>query len=191
MLHLLSGALFRDPSAQLNEYREEDRETPSPEPNTDDELGSDLDDFVPEPPASSSKAGSSTRTGPKGVIQDQKDAIERNRLAQLAGRIEGNRVMEGKALLGATWDEEERLKEREKSQVEKDGEDDQEAMRVWREKRMDELRNGGQGERRGFLREVGMDGYLSAVEKGDGWVIVLVYEPVSPRLFMLSRSSVC
>ncbi|CED82596.1 Conserved phosducin-like protein [Phaffia rhodozyma] len=177
---VLSGALFRDPSAALDEYRVEDRETPSPEPNTDDELGSDLDDDVGgvpslDTPSYSVGGGSSKKTGPKGVIRDQREAMQRNRFIQLRNRLEVNERMERKALLGPTWEEEVRSREEDQAAME-DGDQDGDVVARWRDRRLAELRNKPNERQRGFLREVGMDGYLSAVESGSSWVIVLVYE---------------
>jgi len=55
-------------------------------------------------------------------------------------------------------------------------EEEEEVKRRWREKRLQELEGGGK--RKGFLREVSLEGYLHGVED-DGWTVVLVFEPVS------------
>jgi hypothetical protein len=174
----LSGELFRGGDQSLSEYREEDRDTPSPT-NTDDELGSDLDSFDPVAAASAAGGGAggggtqqSSRTGPKGVLQDQRAALEGDRVAQIIARRRGNEQLEGKALLGATWAEDDALR--------KDADDDEaRAREAYRERRRWEAMESAKHEgRRGFLREVSLEGYLNAVDD-EGWTVMLVYEAVS------------
>jgi hypothetical protein len=194
---VLSGALFADPSLSLDtlsEYRPPSPSDTSPI-NTDDELGSDLSDYEPPSdsitsrpytksatPAAGASSQQSTRTGPKGVLQDSQNAKAEARTEQMLRAKEGREGMERRALLGSTWKEEEAMRDIEDRL--KRGEivdEDDEAKRRWKEKRVRELNGGGSkgegGKRRGHLREVGMEGYLRAVED-DGWTVVLIYEPV-------------
>ncbi|KAL7412822.1 hypothetical protein BDY24DRAFT_79027 [Mrakia frigida] len=178
---VLSGAIFRDQSSSLSEYRDEDRQTPSPT-NTDDELGSDLDDdtFTPPQHAQAANGDPSSRTGPKGVIRDQREAAERARTGQILKTRQGNQEMERRALLAGTWEEDERMRKEDEDR--KNGitsEEEDEVKRRWREKRLQELEGGGK--RKGFLREVSLEGYLHGVED-DGWTVVLVFEPSLPTL---------
>lgn len=213
---VLSGALFVDPSLTLDsltEYR-----APSPSfsndispVNTDDELGSDLDEdhaphqsvnsitrreytYTPSLPLAPGSQ-QSTRTGPKGVLQDSRNAKAEARAKQVEATVKGTADMERRALLGSTWEEEERMRKEEdrKKRGETGGshDDEDDVKERRRLKRLGELggvgpdtfdagaARGGGSKRKGYLREVGMEGYLRAVEDS-GWTIVLVYEAVSP-----------
>ncbi|KAJ7079126.1 thioredoxin-like protein [Mycena belliarum] len=119
------------------------------------------------------------RTGVKGVIRDRDEAegLERGKRAkELADTMQ---KMEKSHLGGKTYLEEEREK----------GEDADELVLKERE-RFEERRNvfgqTRQG-RFGHLREVGVKGFLSAVEgeaKGT-WVVVHLYEPSLDRCYLL------
>ena len=176
---VLSGALFRDPSSHVSEFREEDRQTPSPEPNTDDELGSD---YSPpsSPRAAEDEVGASRATGVKGVIKDQKAAALRAREEQLARRLLASQALEERALLAPTWEEDGELRAGEQTEA-------GERARRWGRTPGGGLNNSGGGSERhrpggerGFLREVSSDGFLNAVDRAQGWVVVLVFEPVHP-----------
>jgi len=195
---VLSGAMFRDPSSLVSEFREEDRQTPSPEPNTDDELGSDYSPpSSPRRQAGAPEGGASRSTGVKGVIKDQKAAAFRAREQQLARRLLANEALEERALLAPTWEEDDELRAGEQTEA-------GERTRRWAKTPGGGLANGnsgggGGGERhrpggeRGFLREVSSEGFLNAVDQAAGWVVVLVFEPVRPAAFPLSLvdSTVC
>lgn len=180
---VLSGALFRDGAADMSEYRHEDRQTPSPEPNTDDELGSD---YSPpsSPRAGAADSGSNSRsTGVKGVLKDHKDAARRTREDQIARRLLANEALEERALLGPTWQEDEDQRAFEQTE-------EGEAVRKWertpgadgRERPTNGAGAHAARDRKGYLREVSMQGYLSAVEDAPGWVVILIFEPVSRAL---------
>lgn len=183
---VLSGAMFRDPSSLVSEFRAEDRQTPSPEPNTDDELGSDYSPpSSPRQQQATAEGASSRSTGVKGVIKDQKAAALRAREQQLARRLLANEALEERALLAPTWVEDDELRAREQTEA---GERARRWARTPGSGLVNSLsRSGGEGERhrpggkRGFLREVSSDGFLNAVDQAAGWVVVLVFEPVSPE----------
>jgi hypothetical protein len=184
----LSGELFQP------------RRSPSParslstasEPNTDDELGSDLSRPTSTSLSSHNAAPSrgGAQTGPKGVINDRDNQRHSDRLAQSAQRLQIVESQKKKTMLGVTSVEEDDL--REKERLLKESEEEAIAREQWRAKRRAEMekveRDGGEenhrGHRRGGLREVGKEGFLTAVEKR-GWTVVLIYEPV--RLVTLSN----
>lgn len=169
----------------------------SPEPNTDDELGSDISrptsptdrtapqQFAPPPRADGAQ------TGPKGVITDRKNQRLADRLAQETQRLQVIEAQQRKALTGSTSQREDELRERER--LLKESEEDGLAREQWRAQRRAELeaeKYGGEkyqdypgtrgiqnGRGQGGLREVGMEGYLEAVER-PGWAVILIYEPV-------------
>jgi Phosducin len=115
-----------------------DPEAPSSEPNTDDELGSDISHgsagaspvdkdlaALQEAEAESMRAtssgkrgGPSTHTGPKGVINDKKvqERLDRNKRQAAVGAV--NQRLQGMALSASTWDEEERLRKLEAEEKE-------------------------------------------------------------------------
>jgi hypothetical protein len=162
----LSGALFQPRERSGTPTRSDDGS----------ESGSEVDNDTP-PSGGGGATESSTalipgydeahskgaQTGIKGVINDKKAHTRSTTAKHRDEQRELKDRMENMAIVGNTWKEEEEIRARE------DGIDD------WRKKRMDEMKLG-----RG-LREVGKEGFVGAVEKA-GWVVVLIYEPVS-RLF--------
>jgi hypothetical protein len=146
----LSGELFRMRSASPT--RSDSTSSPT---NTDDELASDLEDNINESSAAlvRPQPEKGARTGIKGVLNDKKTVDKHKREA---GRIEA----------------EEMRKRMEKSAITVPIPSDN-GVEEWRKKRMMELEAGRRG-----LKEVGKEGFVSAVEKR-GWVLVLIYEPVS------------
>lgn len=180
---VLSGALFRDGAADMSEYRHEDRQTPSPEPNTDDELGSDYSPPSSPRAAANDSVSNSRSTGVKGVLKDHKEAARRTREDQIARRLLANEALEERALLGPTWQEDEEQRAFEQTE-------EGEAVRKWerapgadgRERPTDGAGAHAARDRKGYLREVSMQGYLSAVEDAPGWVVILIFEPVSSAL---------
>jgi hypothetical protein len=168
----------------------------SPEPNTDDELGSDISQpssparAAPQQYAPPSRDGGA-QTGPKGVITDRKNQRLADRLAQETQRLQVIEAQQKKALTGATSQREDELRERER--LLKESEEDGLAREQWRAQRRVELErerrgdgkydehDGVRGSRsargQGGLREVGMEGFLEAVER-PGWAVILIYEPV-------------
>jgi hypothetical protein len=120
------------------------------------------------------------RTGVKGVIRDRAEATEITR-AQLAREMEEVRSKMEKLGGGAmTVLEEEREREREREREEGEEGDG----RISGEGR-DTTRRDVFGRERegkfGHLREVGMSGFVAAVEEEERevWVVVHLYEPVS------------
>lgn len=135
--------------------------------NTDDELGSDLEDGMPEPAdyglevadsqGSSRGQGKGYQTGVKGVIQDHKDSALRNRQLHQAQSRRQNKYLLSKAFQAQTHDEEQlarkhehALKEKRESGVqdryqtthtntEQDSEEE-EARRRWKEKRIQQFK---------------------------------------------------
>ncbi|WWC98535.1 hypothetical protein V866_005427 [Kwoniella sp. B9012] len=174
--------------------------------NTDDELGSDLDDGPSSskigqrgntsgkgvPPVNGSQIEhDGPQTGPKGVISDRKahSTIQQQRRDKEMNDkvLEQNR----KALIGLTVHEEDQL--RKKEEEEKD-------LEEWRRRRKEQLiRNSEQDEdegeddsrrqsiKRGGLRELDKSNFIDAVER-NGWVVVLIYEPETPRCISLLAS---
>lgn len=130
-----------------------------------------------------------SRTGPKGVLSDSKEHDTREKNEQRLHLERVKREQEERAIIGSTVGEEEELREKEKLiRSAKEDEEEEDLDRI-RRLRLDELRNDhhqldmnlhGPVKRKG-LREVGKEGFLNAVER-PGWVVVLIYEPVS-RLF--------
>ena len=125
------------------------------------------------------------RTGVKGVIRDRNEAVARERTRKAREVEELNRRMEKASLGGKTWAEEEaeRLREEERSGGGGGGVRD-----LW-----DRIGLGKKA-RFGHLREVGVDGFVNAVEREKGiWVVVHLYDPVCysfitsyPILFLMS-----
>ncbi|KAF5351388.1 hypothetical protein D9757_012628 [Collybiopsis confluens] len=125
------------------------------------------------------------RTGVKGVIRDRDEAEEINRLKRHAEMDEVRKRMEKSSLGGKTFLEEERAK----------GPGEKVDELVLREREREKER---ENERRdvfgrpregkfGHLREVDVFNYLSAVEKEENgvWVVVHLYEPSLDRCFIL------
>lgn len=114
------------------------------------------------------------RTGVKGVIRDRDEAEQITRNKRAIEMDETRLRMEKTNLGGKTYLEEER---------EKAGDDNVDILvQKEREKDKDTDRWGRQREGRfGHLREVGVKGFLPAVEKEERgiWVVVHLYEPAS------------
>lgn len=116
------------------------------------------------------------RTGVKGVIRDRDEAEEIQRDKRAKEMNELKQKMEKSNLGGKTFLEEER---------EKIGTDEKVDELVLKERERADERQDMFGRRRagkfGHLREVGVNGFLSAVEGEDKgvWVVVHLYDPVS------------
>ena len=127
------------------------------------------------------------RTGPKGVIEDRRSHIQRNRMIRQRAVDAERFEQERKAMVGLTLKEEDELRERDRL-LNTSIDDEDEVRERRRQLRREELNkemvlgNGPQrldrGHKRGGLREIGSEGFLVAVER-PGWVLVLIYEPVS------------
>ena len=167
------------------------------EPNTDDELGSDISRASspgpshPSAPTIDMAGRGGAKTGPKGVINDREAQRHSDRLAQSAQRLQMAEQQRRKTMIGVTSTEEDELREEER--LLKESEEDaiaREQRRVRRRAEIEKEQDGGSVNdvhreyRRGGLREVGKEGFLSAVER-PGWTVVLIYEPVSSDPFSL------
>jgi len=121
------------------------------------------------------------RTGVKGVIRDRNEALNTAREKRKLELAELNKRMEKANLSGKTFLEEEREREIEKLMMERS------SGRV--EEKMD-LFGRNKGTRFGHLREVGLEGFLDAVEQEEKsvWVIVHLYEPSVDRCYNLDET---
>ena len=116
------------------------------------------------------------RTGVKGVIRDRDEAAEIHREKKAREVEEMRKKMEASSLGGKTFLEEERERAAKGEKV--DG-------LVMKEVEKEESKRNVVGRKRegkfGHLREVGLKGFLGAVENEDKsvWVVVHLYDPVS------------
>lgn len=160
----LNGSLFQPRSTSPTRSSS----TASPQ-NTDDELASDHS--PPSSPSVLPQSNGGAQTGPKGVINDQRARTLHDKSESERVRRETIRIQEKRGIVAQTSVEEERNRKVAEKEVE---EEEEEVKRRWRSSRITEI----DGERkRGGLREVGKEGFVSAVER-PGWVVVLIYEPV-------------
>jgi hypothetical protein len=122
------------------------------------------------------------RTGVKGVIRDRNEAeeLERERKARDMNSL--REKMEKTNLGGKTYLEEEREKAARGEKADQLVE--LELEKYQQEPRRDPLGRAKEG-RFGHLREVGMKGFLGAVEKEERgiWVVVHLFDPVSVQLY--------
>lgn len=93
------------------------------------------------------------KTGPKGVLGDHAAYQAEARLAGKERTSALKAEQDSRAIIAPTLNEEDEVSR-------------------WRHKRIEEMRYAS------GLREVGQEGFVAAVER-DGWVCVLIYEPVS------------
>ena len=116
------------------------------------------------------------RTGVKGVIRDRDEAAEIRREKKAREVEEMRKKMEASSLGGKTFLEEERERAAKGEKVDglvmKELEKEENKRNVIRRKREGKF---------GHLREVGLKGFLGAVENEDKsvWVVVHLYDPVS------------
>jgi len=177
---VLSGKLFNSGGSGSSSPRR----SPSPEAaKWPDDNGADKysdDDGFPRrlPSAVQSKpsggvgVGIPGRTGVKGVIRDRNEA-ERSARDKKATEVEElNKMMEKASLTGMTYLEEKALEQ---------DEDDEELEEI----RFARVRDNGRtnhsgGGRFGHLREVGLEGFLKAVEQEERhvWVVLHLYHSV-------------
>lgn len=118
------------------------------------------------------------RTGVKGVIRDRDEAVGMERAKQEKD-VEALRArMEKGDLGGKTYLEEEREKYRAGAS---EGVDPLVLRETERERERRDVFGHAREGKFGHLREVGVSGYLGAVENEDKgvWVVVHLYEPVS------------
>jgi len=136
------------------------------------------------------------RTGVKGVIRDRAEARarEQSRRAQEIAAL--NAQMEKSAITARTFREDEEAARKEKEQ-----EEDRGAKERYRRRRWRELKERATGGSAGFghLREIGVHGFVEAVENEQPhiWVVVHIYElgiarcsAVDETLAKLARSHV-
>ncbi|KAF8671464.1 phosducin [Rhizoctonia solani] len=197
---VLSGALFN--KGGDGEKSPQRSRSVSPTPNTDDELfGSDFS--RPESPIDAPQAHNSIgeyillpatdvfsshqgktpcvilmagmgpgRTGVKGVIRDRAEARARENSKRAQEIAELNAKLEKTALTARTFKEDEVAKKLE--------EDEQDAKERYRRRRWRELKERATGGSAGFghLREIGVHGFVDAVEneRPQTWVVVHIYE---------------
>ncbi|KAF8912092.1 thioredoxin-like protein [Gymnopilus junonius] len=125
------------------------------------------------------------RTGVKGVIRDRDEAagIQRDKKAKEAEEL--RRKFEAANLGGKTFLEEEREKasrgEKADELVMKEAAKSQDKRDVWGQKREGRF---------GHLREVGLKGYLAAVEKEEmgTWVVVHLYDSSLERCYTVDET---
>jgi len=112
------------------------------------------------------------QTGPKGVINDHVAHQAAERKAKRASMQATRNAQERSAITAPTVHAEAEIaKKMEAAKLE----DEDDEVREWRRKRLEELRS---AQASAGLREVGKHGFVGAVERA-GWVCVLIYEPVS------------
>lgn len=187
---VLSGALFNGDARSSSPPR-------SPSPDHDSWPASDIDDQEYDSDAERYKALERSlgpnrhlapagmppgRTGVKGVIRDHNEAREIERGKRKQEIREMNRAMEKMNVGAKTALEEEREKEWEKMMFEVDPA----LMGLGGAAALGELGGKGKG-RFGHLREVGIKGFVDALEKETKgiWVIVHLYDPVRHPHYML------
>lgn len=181
---VLSGKLFNGGGLGSSSPRR----TPSPDaakwPDNNDTDNYSDDDGISRrlpPAAQSNSAGANGdggvgvgvpgRTGVKGVIRDRNEAERSARDKRTAEIMELNKNMEKASLTGMTYLEEKALQD--------GGDEELEEIRFARVR--DRGRTGhGAGGRFGHLREVGLEGFLKAVEAEERhvWVVLHLYHSV-------------
>lgn len=200
---MLSGELFNGPERSSSPARSpspdagwhDDEITPEAKRRQEQGYDYDSDDArrdasKAQEPQNESIGMGPGRTGVKGVIRDRNEAegLEKEKRAREFEEMQ--KKMEKSHLGGKTFLEE----EREKAALGLDGKVDE---LVIKEQEAEERRKdvfGRQKEGRfGHLREVGVKGFVSAVEKEERgvWVVVHLYESVRPpfKIFHISTYS--
>lgn len=120
------------------------------------------------------------RTGVKGVIRDRAEARAREQSRRTQEITALNAQMEKSAITARTFREDEEAARKEKEQEEERGAKERYRRRRWRE--LKERATGGSAGF-GHLREIGVHGFVEAVENEQPhiWVVVHIYELVSRR----------
>lgn len=160
----------------------------SSEPDTDDELGSDLSELSSPQHSDAVLAGIERKgpnTGVKGVIKDaqHRKAVERE--IHRMKIAETNKYLESKSFQAQTIDEEDKDK---RNATENESVYNEEARQRWLRRRQAGIESQQETDdedierqrRKTRMREVGEEGFLDAVER-EGWVLVMLYEPDVPR----------
>ncbi|KAG8930761.1 hypothetical protein FRC02_003722 [Tulasnella sp. 418] len=214
---VLSGAMFGDrepPSPTRSDHRSR---SPSPEHNIFDTSGnSDEEEYyegthitatsrLREEQAARDREGTHEsigmgpgRTGVKGVIRDRNEAKEREAEKLKQERTQLADRMKKMDLSAKTYLEEVDAEDKTKEQREGDA---WQGIEGWRRKRMMELKGGLQssessaaagGPLYGHLREVGMNGFVGAVESvpKQVWVILHIYDSSLSRCAVLDAQLV-
>jgi len=146
--------------------------------NSDDEKGRPYQHQRPRDEQQHESVGMGPgRTGVKGVIRDRNEAQSNARDKRALEIAELNKRMEKASLGGKTFLEEEREREIEKRIMEGPRGNDQDKTDMFGRKK---------DGRFGHLREVGLQGFVDAVEQEEKgvWVIVHLYEPVSGVFYL-------
>lgn len=197
----LSGVLFETDGPSSRPHSPVSR---TPSPSTSDELfGGQSREGSPEPtpdadvPSESIGMGPG-RTGVKGVIRDRNEARERDRVRRETELPEMQKALEKSSLTaGKTYleEEEERKRERRANDEKLSDDDEEDESGIgggWssrdRRKGRTNILFGSNKSAYGYLREVGSEGFVQAVEQVERsvWVVVHLYDPV--RAFL---SPVC
>ncbi|EPQ58791.1 hypothetical protein GLOTRDRAFT_34048, partial [Gloeophyllum trabeum ATCC 11539] len=191
---VLSGRLFSDSRSSSPERTPSPDNTDWPELNDDDngfdydsdkERSKQIDRILSQQQAGASNSvgvGVPGRTGVKGVIRDKREADRNARDHQRAELDELNKKMERAALSARTYREEEEERMWERHMLEGGGSNGA----------MDFFGTGGKTGRFGHLREVGVEGFLPAIESEDRntWVVVHLYAPSLDRCYALDETLV-
>ena len=181
---VLSGKLFsgsrsgsssprRSPSPDAAKWpNDEYADNYSDNDGSSNPLASSAKSNFPRVPGNGVGVGVPGRTGVKGVIRDRNEAERNVRDKRAADMKELNKRMEKASLTGMTY-----LEERASEQGGDDVELEQ--IRFARVRDKGRTSHGGSG-RFGHLREVGLDGFLKAVEAEERhvWVVLHLYHPV-------------
>lgn len=135
------------------------------------------------------------RTGVKGVIRDRAEARarENSRRAQEIALL--NAKLEKSAITARTFKEDEEAKRKEAEKEEDEAAEEKDAKERYRRRRWRELKERATGGSAGFghLREIGVNGFVEAVEneRPQTWVVVHIYELVSFRCLASAMKRVC
>lgn len=185
---ILSGVFFSTSPSRSPARTPDHSRSPSPDPlfpSNDDLSGSDVEDDplasqnIPTEDNPNGTLIRGGRTGVKGVIQDANEVARRNQERKVQDIKEVNRRMENMALTARTYAEEEEERLREKAKEE--GLSEAEFTR----KRMFEKTG-----RFGHLREVGVGGFIEAIDSEDPktWVVIHIYDPSLDRCHIIDAT---
>jgi hypothetical protein len=197
---VLSGELFNGPARSSSPTRSESTGS-EPDPGWhDDELVKEDDGYdsdaarrraferdLAEQNAPESIGMGTGRTGVKGVIRDRDEAEMRVKDKRGRDIEEMNAAMEKSHLGGRSYLEE----EREKAARGEEGVDKFVLSELEAEKERKDMFGRKRDGRFGHLREVGVNGFVPAVEKEDRgmWVVVHLYEPVCSQALVASQAN--